>query len=304
MKGLHLGLQGNFLEKVADSVSDYSLLAKGDGSEVILQTILEGKTFYVYPGDSPYTMEFFYILNGECSYEDGESTIILKAGDFFYFQHLEEATYFKSLSEMKLLWFTTQPAFHYMSESVNELTKIVQKVEEKDKYTYQHSARVQTYSVQIAKQLHLSKDSLENLYFASLFHDVGKIHVPEEILNKPGRLTLEEFEILKKHSFDGAEMIKATYYHYIGDIILQHHERLDGSGYPYGLKGDQISTEAQIIAIADTYDAMTSDRVYRKGLNPVDAMKEIKGLTNRHYRKPIVDALEQVLISDGVLPKE
>ncbi|WP_338779815.1 HD-GYP domain-containing protein [Metabacillus sp. FJAT-52054] len=302
MKGLHLGFQGDFLEKVTDISSEYSLLAKGDGAEVILQTILEGKTFYVHPGDTPELMEFFYILSGHCVCKDsGEN---LKSGDYFYLHQLKEATYFKAETEMRMLWFITQPVFHYMSKNIEELTKIVKQVEEKDSYTYQHSARVQTCSVQIAKHLLLTKDQLENLYYASLFHDVGKIHVPEEILNKPDKLTPKEFEILKKHSYDGAQMVKSTYYDHISNIILHHHERLDGSGYPYGLKGDQISTEAQIIAIADTYDAMTSDRVYRKGLNPVDAMKEIKSLTNRHYREPIVDALEQVLISEGILPKD
>ncbi|MDQ1147514.1 putative nucleotidyltransferase with HDIG domain [Bacillus sp. SORGH_AS 510] len=304
MNGLHLGENGKYLEKVIDSTSEFSLIAKGDGSEVILQTIKEGKTFYVFPGEEPETMEFFFIVNGECVYEEMDTKIYLKSGDYFYIHHLEDATYFKALTDMKLIWFTTQPAFHFISESINELTKIVKQVEEKDQYTYQHSARVQTYSVRIAKQLQLSKEKLENLYFASLFHDVGKIHVPEEILNKPGKLSNEEFEILKKHSWDGCEMVKSTYYGHIGDIILQHHERLDGSGYPSGLSGEEILLEAQIIGVADTYDAMTSDRVYRKGLDPKIAIAELKRLAGSHYRSEIVEAFEKVLIIDGKLKVE
>jgi putative nucleotidyltransferase with HDIG domain len=304
MNGLHLGLKGKYLEKVIDSTSELSLLAKGDGSEVIMQTISEGKTFYVYPGDEPETMEFFYIIDGECIYEEKDKKSYLRSGDYFYIYHLEDATYFLALTNMKILWFSSKPAFHFISKSINELTKIVKQVEEKDQYTYQHSARVQTYSVRIAKQLQLSKDSLENLYFASLFHDVGKIHVPEEILNKPGKLTGEEFDILKKHSADGCEMVKSTYYSHIGEIILQHHERLDGSGYPYGLKGDKILLEAQIISIADAYDAMTSDRVYRKGMAPILAITEIKKLSGRHYQGAIVEAFEKVLIMDGILRLE
>lgn len=128
--------------------------------------------------------------------------------------------------------------------------------------------------------------------------------MPEEILNKPGRLTFEEFEILKKHSVDGCNMVKSTYYSKIGEIILQHHERIDGSGYPSGLKGEHILLEAQIIGIADTYDAMTSDRVYRKGMDPMIAFNEIKKLGNRHFEPYIIAAFEKVLITDQVLSEK
>jgi putative nucleotidyltransferase with HDIG domain len=304
MKGLYLGSNEKFLEKVIDSTSEFSLIAKGDGSEVILQTISVGKTFYVFPGDEPETMEFFFIVDGECVYEEKDTEIHLKTGDYFYIHHLEEASYFKALTNMKLIWFTTKPAFHFISRSIDELTKIVKQIEDKDKYTYQHSARVQTYSIRLAKQLQLSKEKLENLYFASLFHDIGKINIPEEILNKPRRLTTEEYEILKKHSADGCEMVKSTYYSHIGEIILQHHERLDGSGYPNGLKGDQILLEAQIIGITDTYDAMTSDRIYRKGMDPALAIRKLKRLSGRYYEASIVEAFEKVLIMDGKFQEE
>lgn len=301
MKGLHLGTNDAHLERVNHEASEFSLLARGDGSEVILQTIVAGKAFYVYPGEEPDTMEFFYIIEGECVYEGSNQNIILKPGDYFYLHRLEDSCYFKTVTNVKLLWVTTQPAFHFISDSIYELTKVVKQVEEKDQYTFQHSARVQEYSIRVAKELQLSKETVENLYFASIFHDIGKIHVPEEILNKPEKLTAEEFEILKKHSADGCEMLKTTYYSHVGEIIHQHHERLNGLGYPKGLKGDEILLEAQIIGITDTFDAMTSDRVYRKGLDPVTAMKEIKKLIGQHYQQYIVDAFERVLIIDGAL---
>lgn len=301
MKGLHLGKDDASLEKVKHRSSEFSLLAKGGGSEVILQTIQQGKSFSVYPGEDPDAMEFFYILEGECVYEDKDKEITLGQGEYFYLHSLEDTAYFKALTTMKMLWYTTEPVFHSVSRRIYELTKVVEQVEEKDKYTYRHSARVQEYSLRVAKQLQLSKKSFENLYFASLFHDIGKINVPEEILNKPGRLTAEEFEILKKHSYDGSEMVKSTYYPHISDIILQHHERLDGSGYPYGLKGDEILLEAQIIGITDTFDAMTSDRIYRKGTSPDIAMDEIKRNIGNHFKRELVEAFEEVLIADGIL---
>ncbi|PLT30404.1 HD domain-containing phosphohydrolase [Peribacillus deserti] len=305
MEGLYLGSKDTFIEKANNPDStEFRLLAKGDGSEVIYQTIRMGKSFYLYPGDVSNTLEFFYIIEGTCVYETKERSISLRPGEHFYIHNLKEPAYFLAQTDMQLLWFTTQPAFHYVSASVGELTKVLKQIEEKDHYTYSHSVRVQAYSLRIAKELQLSKDILENLYFASVYHDVGKIHIPEDILNKPGKLTPEEFEILKKHSADGCQMVKSTYYSHIGEIILQHHERLDGSGYPSGLMGGEISLEAQIIGIADTFDAMVSDRVYRKGMDPEIAINEIKSLKNRHYEANIVDAFEKVLIQDGRLSEK
>jgi len=301
MRGLNLGKGGDSIEEEQHGASDFSLLARGDGSEVILQTIKQGKMFYVYPGEDAETMEFFYILEGECSYKQNEENILLKKGDYFYVQHLENSVFFSALTEMKLLWYTTKPAFHLINHRILKLSSVVKQVEEKDNYTYQHSCRVQEYSFKIARMLKLSKDRLEDLYFSTVFHDVGKINIPEEILNKPGRLTDEEFEIIKRHSYDGYVMVKDLYYNNISQIILQHHERLDGSGYPYGLKEDDILLEAKIIGIADTFDAMTSDRPYRKGLASSIAMAELKRLSGIHYDSHLVELFEKALIVDGIL---
>lgn len=301
MKGLNLGKDGDSIVREQLGSSDFSLLAKGDGSEVILQTIEQGKLFYVYPGEDAATLEFFYILEGECSYNNNGINIILKQGDYFYVQNLENSVFFTALADIKMLWYTTKPAYHLISSRIGKLASVVKKVEEKDNYTYQHSGRVQKYCLQLAITLKLSKDQLEDLYFASAFHDVGKINIPENILNKPGKLTKEEFDIIKRHSYDGYVMVKDLYYTNISEIILQHHERLDGSGYPYGLKEDDIMLEAKIIGIVDTFDAMTSDRPYRKGLAATVAMAELKRLSGIHYDAHLVDLFERALIVDGVL---
>ncbi len=143
--------------------------------------------------------------------------------------------------------------------------------------------------------------NIDNLVIASILHDVGKINVPEEILNKPGGLTDEEYAIIKKHPADGAEMVKDTYYADISDIIHQHHERLNGSGYPCGLKGEDITIGAKIIGVSDSYDAMTDDRSYRNAYTPEYAMDELKRLSGILYEPNVVNALEQVLIEDGIL---
>ena len=127
------------------------------------------------------------------------------------------------------------------------------------------------------------------------------MNTPIEILNKPGKLTKEEFEIIKKHPSDGADLVLETTYNYLAPIIEQHHERLDGSGYPRGLKGHEILLEAKIIAVTDTFDAMTEDRAYRKAFTPQYAMDELKRLSGSHYDPEIVDALESILKEEGTL---
>ena len=179
----------------------------------------------------------------------------------------------------------------------------VKSVEEKDKYTKEHSERVQSMSMKISKKMNLSPEDIDNLIVASILHDVGKINVPEEILNKPGGLTDEEYDIIKKHPADGAEMVKDTYYADISTIIHSIMSGLNGSGYPDGLKDDEITIGAKIIGVSDSYDAMTDDRSYRKAYTPEYAMNELKRLSGVLYDAKVVNALEEVLIEDGILNK-
>lgn len=172
---------------------------------------------------------------------------------------------------------------------------MVKVVEKKDRYTYNHSDRVSEYSIKISQKLRLSKDQLEKLLIASALHDVGKINISEQILNKNAKLTSEEFNIIKKHPLDGAEMVKDTYYKNISKIIEQHHERINGSGYPYGLKGEDIVLEARIIAVSDSFDAMTEDRSYRKAIPIRDAVNELENLSGTYYDANVVKALIEVL---------
>ena len=137
--------------------------------------------------------------------------------------------------------------------------------------------------------------------FAAVYHDIGKINVPDAILLKPASLSEEEFEYIKKHPTDGRKLFEKTYLCDIGEIIEQHHERLDGSGYPFGLKDEEICIEAKIVAVLDSYDAMTSDRPYRKGLSAKIAMEELKRFAGIHYDKKIVEIFEEVLKEEGIL---
>ncbi|WP_409296588.1 HD domain-containing phosphohydrolase [Peribacillus sp. SCS-26] len=294
-----IGRNGTCLEQVKNEHFNISLLARGDGSEIMIQTIAKDKLFYVYPSDSPYVMEFFYILKGEMICEINGEKIKLGPNDYYTATNLEEPIHFTALTEVVYLWMITEPTFFQLSKSITTLKATVDEVEKKDRYTYKHSERVSEYAVKIAKKLKLPKDRLENLYLASVLHDIGKINTPGEILNKPGKLTDEEFAIIKRHPLDGAEMVKDLYYNEIYTIIVQHHERLNGNGYPYHLKGDDILLEARIIAVSDTFDAMTEDRSYRKALNIQFAVDELIKLSDTHYDRRVVEAFVEILKEEG-----
>lgn len=157
------------------------------------------------------------------------------------------------------------------------IKSIAQVLDAKDKYTHGHSMRVTLYSLVIAKQLKLPDKMLEEIETTGLLHDIGKIAIPEEILHKPERLNSEEFDIIKDHTTIGEKLVnRIDRLKIVGVCLKAHHERYDGKGYPKGLRAEEIPLYARIISIADTYDAMTSDRPYRKALSHKEAIKEIK----------------------------
>lgn len=148
-----------------------------------------------------------------------------------------------------------------------------------DDYTFYHSVNVAVLSIVIGVALNLNKKELFNLGLSSMLHDIGKVFIPKEILNKPGKLSEDEFEIIKTHSTVGYQYLKDHFNipsaAYIG--ILQHHERYDGRGYPSEAKGKKISIFGKIISVADVYDALTSNRPYRKAMSPSEAIEYVMG---------------------------
>ncbi|WP_409288251.1 HD domain-containing phosphohydrolase [Peribacillus sp. SCS-37] len=303
MEGIQVRTSKESLETIMMGPTEINLLASHAGLEVMLQTINKDNMFYVYPGDNNEVSEFIYLLNGFMSVEIDDSIMELKAGDYCFVNGLKNPVHFSTKTDVTFLWIITEQTFFILSNEIDTLKDFVYQVEKKDRYTFLHSDRVAKYCMKIAKKLKLSKEQLKSLLLAGGYHDVGKIKVPEEILNKPGRLTNEEFDIIKKHPEDSAKMIKHIYSGRIPDIILQHHERLNGSGYPKGLRDDEILLEAKIIAVADTFDAMTEDRAYRKAFTPEYAIEELKKMSGTHYDESVVSAFEAVLIEEGIIKK-
>jgi len=163
-------------------------------------------------------------------------------------------------------------------------------IDAKDEYTRHHSTRVTDFSLKIAAKMGFSEKELGELELAAVLHDVGKIAVPESILNKPGKLTNEEFKLIQEHPVRGEAILSPVIeLKEIGRIVRAHHERYDGTGYPDKLKGREIPLGARIMAIADTYDSITSERPYRKAASHRYAVKEIIGCSGTQFDPEVVE---------------
>ncbi|RMG58223.1 MAG: response regulator [Deltaproteobacteria bacterium] len=241
----------------------------------------------------------------------GAHDYIMKPVNFKILIHTIESALKRKMMEQALRDYQ-----HNLEQKVAEQTKIINEfylrsvqslvkaLEAKDEYTRGHSERVTFYSVEISKRLGGAVD-VERVRTAGVLHDLGKIGVPESILNKPSRLTDDEFEVVKKHPLLGVKILEPIeFLRGVFPIILHHHERFDGRGYPSGLKGEKIPLEARVIAVADTFDAMTSTRAYRKALSAEEAIAEIKRCSGTQFDPDIarlfIDIYDSLTLPEGV----
>lgn len=173
-------------------------------------------------------------------------------------------------------------------------------VESRDPYTAGHQRRATNLARAIATKMGLSEEQIDGIRMAGVVHDLGKISVPAGILNKPGRLTENEFAIIQTHAQVAYDILKTIEFPWpVAQIVLQHHERLDGSGYPAGLKGDEIMLEARILAVADVIEAMCSHRPYRPALSIDEALGEIRQNRGVRYDPEVVDACLSLFSDEG-----
>ncbi|MFH0702431.1 MAG: HD domain-containing phosphohydrolase [bacterium] len=212
-------------------------------------------------------------------FDTEELLIIIKNGINAYELKLSKNTL---LQDLKELFFTT-------------IKSITNALDAKDTYTHGHSHRVTLYSLIISKELDMEENFIKEIEIAGLLHDIGKVGVPEEILCKPGRLTNEEYDIIKLHPGCGKKILNGIRkFSNISSWINSHHERWDGCGYPNGLKDEEIPLPARILAIADTYDAMTSNRPYRQGLPHQVALEEIINCAGSQFDPKLVKIFSNV----------
>jgi HD-GYP domain-containing protein (c-di-GMP phosphodiesterase class II) len=187
-------------------------------------------------------------------------------------------------------------------ETDNFLHALADAVDLRDPYTARHSVRVAELARALGERLGLQGDTLWGLQAVARVHDVGKITVPDSVLRKAGALTPEEYEEMKGHVEAGVRILQhISLYRDSLEILAQHHERLDGSGYPRGLKGEEIIFPARVLAVADAYDAMTTDRPYRRAKTPEEAVRELYRVAGKEYDLNVVRALEDELVARGVL---
>ena len=183
--------------------------------------------------------------------------------------------------------------------SMQMVQALVNTIDAKDSYTNGHSTRVAKYAVMLAERLGYSGEKLEHLQYTALLHDIGKIGVPKEIINKPIRLTDEEYEIIKTHPVIGSKILQEI--SEIPDIAIGarwHHERFDGKGYPDGLQGYEIPETARIIGVADAYDAMTSNRSYRNYLPQEKVRDEIEKGKGTQFDPQIAELMLELIRGD------
>src|ERR1700722_4357266 len=229
------------------------------------------------------------------------SSRAIARGDFSHRVHLktrteigELATTFNAMSEEleQFVQDLKRAADENRALFMGSIQMLAGAVDEKDPYTRGHSDRVTRYSLLIAKEMGLDPGFLEILRISAQLHDVGKIGIEDRILKKPGALTPEEFEIMKTHTTKGANILRpVTQLREMLPGIELHHEALNGRGYPYGLKGDDIPLLARVIAVGDTFDALTTNRPYQKAYDPVEALRIIENLSGKRLDPTAVNAL-------------
>jgi response regulator RpfG family c-di-GMP phosphodiesterase len=175
------------------------------------------------------------------------------------------------------------------------LKALVAALEARDQETHGHSERVVSFSLRLGEELGLGAEQMRSLEFGSLLHDIGKIGVPDAVLRKPARLTEDEWREMRQHPAHGRQILSGIeFLEGASRVVAQHHERWDGSGYPAGLKGEEIDLNARIFAVADAFDAITSDRVYRVGRAYADARAELEKCAGRQFDPRVVEAFGRI----------
>lgn len=277
-----------------------SLLAKKGNFEVMTQRVVRGAAVWLYPAENENDLEFFFIHTGKMEIVLSDQDVRqLGPGDSFYTQGLQQNVLMRCMEDALLLYVSTCPAFDEQYYWQRELQSLLRRVDANDHNTKRHSQAVMQYAVLLYEALEeqLKDIQLEEFVVAALFHDVGKCNVPGEILRKRERLTTEEYDLVKLHPRDSSIILKPMYGERIASIALMHHERMDGSGYPQGLKGDEIPLEARILMVADSFDAMITDRGYNKVMTLEEAVAEI--VKQDQLFDPLVAKTLKMLLDSG-----
>lgn len=298
MQGIRIGREGKDFSAPGNDTA-LSLLAEHDNVEIMLQTIKSDVIMWIAPSDDMDMMEFFYIISGTLVLQSEAETVLLGENDYFYVTGLKKEVLLKSDTPLKLLYITSRPLYNNLENFNCDLNELLERINEKDQYTEGHSRRVMELSIKISEKLEFVDTTMNKIAVASLFHDVGKCFVPDSILKKAGKLDQEEWPHIIKHPVNSRRLLEGKFGKEIAMIAQLHHERLDGSGYPYGLKGEDIPLESKIIAVADCFDAMTTNRSYSKAKDRLEAIQELAS-EPLLYDPQVVKALRELVENNQI----
>lgn len=209
----------------------------------------------------------------------------------------QKISYTKSEKEYESIAYMAKQLIEEILQNRDVVLDLVD-IKSFDNYVFQHCVNVAIISLVIGIKLNLHKFDLIDLCIGAMLHDIGKVFIPEKILNKPGKLTSEEFDVMKQHTVKGYSYLRESNSLSITSMLvaLQHHEKVSGQGYPYGKSGEEISKFAKIVAIADVYDALTSDRPYRKAISPNEALEYIMASGEIQFEYKFVQVFSKVVV--------
>lgn len=283
----------DFIETVQLKGLQVSLVASSHTTEIIHHRLEHGANWALGPEEGWNALEYFIVLKGELkTFPEDSGLKSLRPGDSFHRFPVKAHYTFQAVGTTEFLYVSSQPIFYQYSRTVTELHEMVRAIEAKDGYTMNHCTRITKLSMILGESFGLEPEQILRLNLGSFFHDIGKIKIPDHILKKPGKLTAEEWEIMKKHPTYGRMLLEESSIPIVGSagiVVEQHHERYDGKGYPHGLAGDEITLEAAIISVVDSYDAMTTDRIYQDRRSPDYAFNELLQCRGTMYHPDVVD---------------
>lgn len=269
------------------------LLLSLAGIEIARQRMAPDAAIWISPADNPATVEYFYLLSGSISLMTQPETR-LAPGDSFCVRALGKDVPVRAHCDSELLYFSTGLSYESSDRFHREIDALNEQIDRKDRHTRLHSRRVMLLSTKLYQQLKPADLRMDDIVAAALFHDVGKCRVPDDVLKKPTRYTPDEYLLMKRHPVDSDEILRPRYTAAVADIARWHHERMDGSGYPDRLSGEDIPLGARILAVADSFEAMTANRPYAARKTFFEALYDLR-VHAQQYDQRIVDALERIL---------
>lgn len=283
-----------YLPRVITDQSVTTYLGSAENISYSLYTLFPNTTTWVYyhSNSSADFVERYTILNGVLEIDRDGQKLVLQRGDVIDVNECDGIVTCNAESHVEILFEMTSSKFEKNFSERGIIQRDAKRIQEVDGYTYHHCSRIRDYSIELWKRMRPGREGVAILSMGSYFHDIGKLAIPLEILNKTGKLTDDEWKVIQMHTTLGAEMMsnhaierirKAAF------IVEEHHERYDGKGYPYGLVGSQISIEASIVSVVDAFDAMTTKRVYRKAMTTEEAIQEMKDGKGTQFHPEVVD---------------